>query len=67
MGTEAKNAPSVNTEIPPKHNRTPPIIVSMAIIETPIGLFTDCANLSVCLTIFQGGRIKEFRKFIIHE
>jgi hypothetical protein len=49
MGTEAKNTPSVNTEIPPKHNRIPPIIVSIAIIVTPIGLFTDCIN---CLSIY---------------
>ena len=37
MGTEVKNAPKASNEIPPKVNSTPPIMVRMAIIVTPIG------------------------------
>ena len=48
IGTEEKNAPNANNEIPPKVNITPPIIVRMAIIVTPIGLFV----LPNCIVIY---------------
>ena len=37
IGTDVKNAPKTNNEIPPKIKITPAIIVRMAIIVTPIG------------------------------
>jgi hypothetical protein len=37
IGTDVKNAPKTSNEIPPKIKITPPIIVRMAIIVTPIG------------------------------
>ena len=37
IGTDVKNAPKTSNEIPPKVKITPPIIVRMAIIVTPIG------------------------------
>lgn len=44
MGTEVKNAPKASNEIPPKVNSTPPIMVRMAIIITPIGRFICSAK-----------------------
>jgi hypothetical protein len=41
MGTAAKNAPNTSKESPPITNNTPSIIVRIAIIVTPIGLFID--------------------------
>jgi hypothetical protein len=37
IGTDVKNAPKTSNEIPPKIKITPPIVVRMAIIVTPIG------------------------------
>ena len=45
MRTAEKNAPSVSSEIPPKHNTIPLIIVIIATIVTPVGLSKDCFNL----------------------
>jgi hypothetical protein len=45
MGTVVKNAPNASSEIPPKVNSIPPIIVRMAIIITPIGRLIYSAKL----------------------